>query len=195
MALKCSAIDAASKDTELNLEQIASQSISNLQFLLDTLKMPLAVGPISDEDYVILTTGYAQLEWDYGFSRYGNRSDKFEFCLKLLAGPLRHIPSGAAMCTFDEDTGVIEIHFVESFVKVDDVEHPLYGNMFMVTLWAVYLFGSAVGCQEIRIPEALNQKVADHYKKFGFKGDISLLSAPFATITDVVRRYITSKKQ
>nr|VXZ91998.1 Uncharacterised protein [Klebsiella pneumoniae] len=67
MALKCSAIDAASKDTELNLEQIASQSISNLQFLLDTLKMPLAVGPISDEDYVILTTGYAQLEWDYGF--------------------------------------------------------------------------------------------------------------------------------
>ncbi|END21004.1 hypothetical protein ECP03018678_5014, partial [Escherichia coli P0301867.8] len=41
----------------------------------------------------------------------------------------------------------------------------------MVTLWAVYLFGSAVGCQEIRIPEALNQKVADHYKKFGFKGD------------------------
>jgi len=183
------------KDKELNLEQIASLSISNLQMLLDNMKMPIAVGPINDEDYVILTSGFAQLEWDHGFSRYGNRDDKFEFCLKLLAGPLRHIPSGAALCTFDEDSGVIEIHFVESFVKDEDVGHPLYGNMFMITLWGVYLFGAAVGCTEIRIPEALNHKVANHYKKFGFEGDINLLSAPFATISDVVRRYITSNKQ
>lgn len=195
MTLKYSAIDAVSKDRELNLEQIASLSISNLQMLLDNMKLPLAVGPINDEDYAILTSGYSQLEWDNGFSSYGNRDDKFEFCLKLLAGPLRHIPSGAALCTFDEESGVIEIHFVESFVKQDDVSHPLYGNMFMITLWGVYLFGSAVGCTEIRIPESLNHKVACHYKKFGFEGDLNLLSAPFATISDVVRRYTTSKKK
>lgn len=178
----------------MNLEQIASLSISNLQMLLDNMKLELAVGPINREDYELLISGYSQLEWDYGFSKYGNRDDKFEFCLKLLTGPLRHIPSGAALCTFDEDAGVIEIHFVESFVKAHDVDNPLFGKMFLITLWGVYLFGSAVGCNEIRIPETLNQKVAAHYKKFGFEGDVNLLSAPFATISDVVRRYITSRK-
>ncbi|HDS1151331.1 TPA: hypothetical protein QDZ66_002084 [Pluralibacter gergoviae] len=62
--------------------------------------------------------------------------------------------------------------------------------MFTVTLWAVYLFGTAVDCQEIRIPEAVNQKVVDHYKKYGFEGNLNLLTAPFATLGDVVRRYI-----
>ncbi|MEI7409953.1 MULTISPECIES: hypothetical protein [Pectobacterium] len=178
----------------LNLEQIASLTISNLQLLLDSMKIPLAVGPISDEDYIILTSGFSQLEWDYGFCRYGNREDKFEFCLKVLAGPLRHIPSGAALCTFDEESGVIEIHFVESFVN-EDQGHPLYGQMFLITLWAVYLFGSAVDCKAIHIPDSLNQKVVDHYKKYGFSGNLTLLSAPFATIADVVRSYIEANKK
>ncbi|MGB8926396.1 MAG: hypothetical protein WCC49_05410 [Pantoea agglomerans] len=173
----------------MNLEQIANQSISNLQMLLEALEMPLAVGPITDEDFLILTSRFAELEWDYGFSNFGNRDDKFEFCLKLLEGQQKHIPSGAALCTFDEGTGVLDIHFVECFVR-DDPDHPLSGRMFLVTLFAVYLFGSAANCTEIRIPEPINQDVVDHYMKYGFSGNLDLLSAPFATIVSTVRSYI-----
>ncbi|GDD91517.1 hypothetical protein HmCmsJML293_01305 [Escherichia coli] len=178
---------------QLNYEQIASLTISNLQMLLDNLKIPLAVGPINQEDYIILTSGYSELEWGNGFCTYGNREEKFEFCIKLLAGPLKHIPAGAALCSYDEATRAIEIHFVESFVR-NDREHPLYGQMFTITLWAVYLFGSAVGCDEIRIHDAVNQKVVEHYKKYGFEGNLNLLTAPFATLGDVVRRYIKTTR-
>lgn len=173
----------------MNYEQIASLTLSNLQMLLDNLKVPLAVGPINEEDYRLLLTGYAELEWSYGFCSYGNKEEKFEFCLKLLSGPLMHIPAGAALCTYDEDKKIIEIHFVESFVR-DDKEHPLYGQMFTVTLWAVYLFGSAVGCEEIHIPDAVNQKVVDHYKKYGFTGNATLLTAPFAILGNVIQQRI-----
>lgn len=174
---------------QLNYEQIASLTLSNVQMLLDNMKVPLAVGPINQEDYIILTSGFSELEWSHGFCTYGNKDEKFEFCLKLLSGPMKHIPSGAALCVFDETTRSIEIHFVESFVR-DDKEHPLYGQMFTITLWAVYLFGSAVGCEEIKIPEAINQKVVDHYKKYGFEGNLNLLSAPFATLSDRIKQYI-----
>ena len=173
----------------MNYEQIASLTISNLQMLLDNLKIPLAVGPINQEDYMILTSGYSELEWGNGFCTHGNKDEKFEFCIKLLSGPLKHIPAGAALCTYDETNRSIEIHFVESFVR-GNKEHPLYGQMFTVTLWAVYLFGAAVGCEEIRIPDAVNQKVVDHYKKYGFEGNLNLLTARFATLGDVVRRHI-----
>lgn len=174
---------------KLNLEQIASLTLSNLQMLLDNLRIPLAVGPIKDEDFRLLTSGYAELDWDYGFSAFGNRDDKFEFCLKLLSGPLQHIPSGAAMCTYDQDSGVISVRFVESFVR-GEKDNPLYGKMFIITLWAVYLFGNSVDCKEVHIPDAINKKVMAHYQKYGFEGDLTLLTASFASIGDVIRSYI-----
>lgn len=177
----------------MNLEQIASLTLSNLQMLLESVKVPLAVGPISEEDYFILTTGYTELEWDFGFSRYGNRSDKFEFCLKLLTEPRKHIPAGAALCVYDEDADILQIHLVESFVR-DDTGHPLSGNMFIFTLFAAYLFGAAAGCKTVEIHDTLNEKVADYYRKYGFSGDIELLSASFATLSGVVKTYIDRMK-
>ena len=173
----------------MNYDQIASLTISNLQMLLDSLDIPLAVGPINQEDYMILTSGYSELEWSNGFCTHGNKEKKFEFCLKLLTGQLAHIPAGAVLCSYDDSTKCIEIHFVESFVR-DKKDHPLYGQMFTVTLWAVYLFGAAVGCESVHIPDTVNQKVAEYYKKYGFDGDTHLLTASFATLSDVVRRYI-----
>ncbi|WP_235330813.1 hypothetical protein [Pantoea agglomerans] len=189
MTLEYLNFNVAIRERELNLEQIASVSINNLQMLLEALEMPLAVGPIKDEDFLLLASRFAELEWDYGFSKFGNRDDKFEFCLKLLEGQQKHIPCGAALCTFDEQTGVLDIHFVECFVR-DDPGHPLTGNMFLVTLFAVYFFGFAAKCTEIRIPEPLNQDVVDYYKEYGFDGDLELLSAPFATIVSTVKSYI-----
>ncbi len=173
----------------MNYDQIAILTLNNLQMLLDNLRIPLAVGPINQEDYLILTSGFSELEWGNGFCMQGNKDEKFEFCLKLLSGPMKHIPAGAALCIYDETTESIEIHFVESFVR-DNKEHPLYGQMFTITLWAVYLFGAAVGCHQIRIHDAVNQKVVEHYRKFGFEGDVHLLSASFATLGDVVRQYV-----
>jgi len=168
-------------------------TLNNLQMLLDNLNLPLAVGPINDEDYQVLISGYSELEWEHGFSCYGNRGDKFEFCVKLLSGPLKNLPAGAALCTYDQTNSVLEIHFIESFVK-DKLDHPLYGRMFLVTLWAAYLFGTAAGCDEVKINEPINEKVVQHYKKFGFEGDMNVLSAPFANITDVLKRYAINNK-
>ncbi|MFP1923695.1 hypothetical protein [Lonsdalea quercina] len=173
----------------MNYEQIVALTMSNLQMLLDNLKIPLAVGPINDDDYTILTSGFTELEWGNGICTYGNKEEKFEFCLKLQTIPLSPIPSGAVLCTYDETAKAVKIHFVESFVR-DKKEHPLCGQMFTITLWAVYLFGSAVGeCEEVQILDVVNQKVADHYRKYGFSGDLSLLSVPFTKLTGAVNVY------
>lgn len=170
----------------MNYEQIVALTMSNLQMVLDNLELPLAVGPINRQDYELLITGYADLEWSNGFCTHGNKDEKFEFCLKLLPISLGQIPAGAVLCTYDEPTKTIKIHFVESFVR-GNKEHPLNGQMFIVTLWAVYLFGTALlECENIQIPDVINQKVMEYYKRYGFEGDMNLLTIPFTKLGDVV---------
>lgn len=64
----------------LTLDEIGQSVRNNIQLVIDHVGLPLAVGPISDEDYKILCGGYGELEWDYMLGAYGNSDDKYEFC-------------------------------------------------------------------------------------------------------------------
>lgn len=52
----------------LSLEEIGQSVRNNIQLILDNIQLPLAVGPISDDDYRILCGGFGQLEWDYALA-------------------------------------------------------------------------------------------------------------------------------
>ncbi|CNK27888.1 Uncharacterised protein [Yersinia frederiksenii] len=159
----------------MNLDQVASLTLNNVQMLLEQNGIPLAVGPISDRDFQALSTAYAELQWDYAFTTYGNREDKFEFCVKLIEDN-NPLPAGAAMCIYNIDDGTFDIHFVESFVR-NIPSHPLHGRMILITMWAAYLFCMAVDCQRINVIEPINTEVMALYAKLGFSGDLNYMSA------------------
>lgn len=69
----------------LSLEEIGQSVRNNIQLILDNIQLPLAVGPISDDDYKILCGGFGQLEWDYALATHGNDPSKFELCIKFVA--------------------------------------------------------------------------------------------------------------
>lgn len=68
----------------LTLDEIGQSVRNNIQLIIDHVGLPLAVGPLSDDDYKILCGGYGELEWDYALSTYGNSREKYEFCIKLV---------------------------------------------------------------------------------------------------------------
>ncbi|MCW7547054.1 hypothetical protein OO184_03600 [Photorhabdus sp. APURE] len=120
-----------------------------MQIIADELKLNLAVGDISDDDYRILSRGYGELNWDECLSRIGNREDKFEFCLKLVeCGNVQGPPSELALCTYSIDEESFEIHMIENFYR-DDAKHPLNGKMFQLTLMAAYYGFNMIKCSYI----------------------------------------------
>lgn len=172
---------------DLNLEQISSATLSNLQMLLDQQKLPLAVGPITDSDYQAMTTAFADLNWDFAFSQFGNSPEKFEFSVKLIEAT-SPLPAGAAMCTYNIEENSFHIQFVESFVRGVRT-HPLHGNMLIITMLAAYLFCSAVECDNVYVIEPMNAEVMKLYSTFGFSGNDILMTASIAQIREAVLRY------
>jgi len=171
----------------VNLEQISISTLNNVQMLLEQANLPLAVGPITDADFQAMMTNYAELNWDFAFAEYGNSPNKFEFCVKLVE-ERNPLPAGAAMCVYNVELNSFDIRFVESFVRNRD-DHPLHGRMLLVTLWATYLFCSAVDCDVINVIEPVNAEVMAHYKNFGFVGDTVLMTASRAQVKDAVLGY------
>ncbi|WP_431428698.1 hypothetical protein KP528_25260 [Escherichia coli O111:H8] len=46
----------------LTLDEIGQSVRNNIQLIIDHVGLPLAVGPLSDDDYKILCGGYGELE-------------------------------------------------------------------------------------------------------------------------------------
>ncbi|AKH62273.1 MULTISPECIES: hypothetical protein [Photorhabdus] len=175
-----------------NLEQIGHVVRNSMQIIVDELKLNLAVGDISDDDYRILSRGYGEINWDECLSRVGNREDKFEFCLKLVeCGNVQGPPSGLALCTYSIDEESFEIHMIENFYR-DDAKHPLNGKMFQLTLMAAYMFCKSAQGKYIRIIEPV-EEVISYYSSYGFnmmkcgyimEADIDTFETIFKTIKD-----------
>ncbi len=151
----------------LTIEDIGQSVRNNIQLVLDNFGLPLAVGPISDDDYKVLSGGFGELEWDYVLSTHGNSPDRYEFCIKLVNhGAMENVPSGAALCIFGVEEHTFNIHMIESFVR-DDPDHPLKGRMVLITLMSAYLFCMAVDCPVVRVIEPVHELRA-FYESFGF---------------------------
>lgn len=151
----------------LSLEEIGQSVRNNLQLILDSYGIKLAVGPVTDQDYKILSGGFGELEWDFGFSQHGNDPDKFEFCVKLVNTAVEAIPSGVSLSVYSIEERIFRIHMIESFVR-SDAEHPLKGRMVLLSLMAAYIFCMAVGAVEVHVVEPVPELV-EYYASFGFK--------------------------
>ncbi|NRA54416.1 MAG: hypothetical protein HRU23_09755 [Gammaproteobacteria bacterium] len=148
----------------MNIDQISSAVINSLQMILEQQGLDLKVGPISDHDYRILTSGYAELEWGWGFGQFGNSDDKFEFTVKIQQDG---VPDGAMLGEYDFNEKTLEIQFIESFIR-DNENHPLNGRMVMITLIASLLFISATDGDAVEIVGPTTKKLIDYYCGFGF---------------------------
>lgn len=151
----------------LTLEEIGQSVRNNIQLIIDSYGLPLAVGPISDDDYKILAGGFGELEWDFGLSQYGNSPDKYEFCIKLAHQGKEHTPpAGAALCIYDTTSSTFTIHMIENFERNDN-SHPLKGRMVSVVLMSAFIFSMAVGGDLVSIPDPVPE-LLDYYASFGF---------------------------
>lgn len=152
----------------LTLDEIGQSVRNNIQLVIDNYGLPLAVGPISNDDYKILSGGFGELEWDYALTTYGNSPGRYEFCIKLInQGVVQGIPAGAALCIYEVEDRTFRIHMIENFARDDD-EHPLKGRMVLITLMSAYLFCMAVECQLIHIVEPVPE-LLEFYASFGFR--------------------------
>lgn len=151
----------------LSLDEIGQSVRNNIQLVIDSVGVPLAVGPISDDDYRILSGGFGELEWDYALATYGNDPARYEFCIKFVNdGAIQGVPSGAAICVYGVEDKIFRIHMIENFTREDE-EHPLKGRMVLITLMSAYLFCMAVDCQTVYIMEPVPELV-EYYSSFGF---------------------------
>ena len=165
-------------------------TIEEIGLVLDNFGLPLAVGPISDDDYKVLSGGFGELEWDYVLSTHGNSPERYEFCIKLVNhGALENVPSGAALCIFEVEEHTFSIHMIESFVR-DDPEHPLKGRMVLITLMSAYLFCMAVDCPTVRVIEPVPE-LRDFYESFGFcmLACGFIMEAELSAIEDVFNKF------
>lgn len=152
----------------LTLEEIGQSVRNNIQLILDNVELPLAVGPISDDDYRILSGGFGQLEWDYALANQGNDPGKFELCIKFVSqGAVHGVPAGAALCVFDIQDHLFNIHMIERFT-CDEEDHPLNGRMVLITLMSAYMFCKAVECEHVQIVEPVAELIR-YYLSFGFE--------------------------
>lgn len=175
----------------LTLEEIGQSVRNNIQLVIDNFGLPLAVGPISDEDYRILSGGFGELEWDYALLEFGNDPDRYEFCIKLVSqGVIQGAPAGAAICVYGIEEDVFRIHIIERFSRLEEEEHPLKGRMVLITLMSAYLFCMAVGCKQVHIIEPVPELV-DYYTSFGFVMEKCgyIMSAPTETLQEAFIKF------
>lgn len=152
----------------MNFEQIVNSSISDFQMLMDSLSSSLAVGPITESDFILLSRGYGKINWDYVINKY-NPDDSFDFCFKLKEiDCCSSVLSGAFISSFILEKETLEIYGIENFS--DDV---LKGKMFLYSLFACLIFMKKLDGKYIKLVdvEEGNNALRDYYRRFGFIED------------------------
>lgn len=152
----------------MNFEQIVNSSISDFQMLMDSLSSSLAVGPITEPDFILLSRGYGRIDWDYVISKY-NPDESFDFCFKLKHIDCRSsVLEGAFISSFILEKETLEIYGIENFSS--DV---LKGKMFLYSLFACLIFMKKLDGKYIKLVdvEKGNSALRDYYRQFGFTED------------------------
>ena len=153
----------------MNFEQIVSSSISDFQMLMDSLSSSLAVGPISDQDFIVLSRGYGQINWDYVISKH-DPNDSFDFGFKLKGiGCHSGVLLGAFLSSFIPKDETLEIYGIEHF----DNDSVLKGKMFLYSLFACLIFMKKLDGKYIKLVdvEEGNNALRGYYRQFGFVED------------------------
>lgn len=164
---------------DMNINQVKSTAYGALQHYMEANNLPIAVGPISDNDWSFLERGFGELNWGPQLTMYGNGDEAVSLAFKLL--PSQLALDGAVMGRYIAEQEVLEIHLIESFVRTS-VNHPLHGTLFMFTMVFSFLFIRAIGGAEIRLVEPC-QELLGFFTRFEFElaeidGSICLTITP-----------------
>ena len=165
----------------MNFEQIVSSSISDFQMLMDSLSSSLAVGPISDQYFIVLSRGYGRINWDYVISKH-DPNDSFDFGFKLKdVGCHSGVLLGAFLSSFIPKDETLEIYGIEHFdndsvlkgIEHFDNDSVLKGKMFLYSLFACLIFMKKLDGKYIKLVdvEEGNNALRGYYRQFGFIED------------------------
>lgn len=170
----------------MNVQQIKKSILSGFQHFISESFDTIAVGELSESDWVFLSRGYGELFWDHGLTTYGNSENKFDVVFKTLPCPSNL--DAVILGVYEPDAGILEVHFIESFVRASEA-HPLCHKVMMLSVVVMFLFISAAGGTEVRLVDT-NEELVDFYSKFGFKpigGDKSLsVSASYQDLCQIL---------
>ncbi|OMQ22169.1 hypothetical protein [Serratia oryzae] len=176
----------------LSFHEIAEQTRNALQLLIDRMGLDLAVGPLKETDYRLLSSGmYGELNWEWGISQYTGKANSIDLCFKILSEQEGY-PAGIALCAFRLDTQTFEIYMIENFVR-DDEGHPLYKRMALFTFMGAYIFTDAIKGEQVVISEP-DPELRWYYEKFGFENDADCAYRMTCTL-DKLRDNITNPER
>lgn len=151
----------------MKFEQIVSSTICDLQVLIEGIDVPLAVGPISDENFTILSKGYGLINWDYIITERYSAYESFDFCFKLKKVSVNsNILLGAFISSYKMNDEILEIYGIENFSN----EEPMKGKMFLYSLFVFFIFMKKIDGKYIRLVDVdvNNDTLRNYYKRFGF---------------------------
>lgn len=149
----------------MKIQQIKSAAINALQHWADEMQLNIGVGPIGEDDWIILSRGYGELNWETGLTKLANSNETFDIVFKSL--PKLSAIDAAILGRYDQPSEVLELHFIESFVR-GVAKHPLRGRVFMLSILSAYLFVSAAGGKEVHLVDPFEETVG-YYEQFGFQ--------------------------
>ncbi|CAM4182344.1 hypothetical protein SENE111051_13585 [Serratia nematodiphila] len=153
----------------LSIQEVVEQTRNALQMLIDRMGLNLAVGPLKESDYRLLSSGmFGELNWEWGISKYTGQENSVDLCFKILSVKEEY-PAGIALCAYRTDTQAFEIYMIENFVRDQD-GHPLCKRMALFTFMGAFIFTDAVEGSHIIIDEP-DEALRDYYSQFGFEDD------------------------
>lgn len=181
----------------MNFAQIRALVSGTMQLYVDSVGMEIEVGEISDDDYKLLTSGYAELNWDYGISKHGNADNRVEMTFKFRKANSK-LPDAAFLGIYDLSTESLEVQLLESFTR-GDKSNPITGRATILTLIASYFFLAAVEGLSLSFVDVDGEELIAFYERFGFSREESIagtnmiisiidLTNTFARIADTLQQ-------
>ena len=155
----------------LNLSQVYSNALCNLQLIVDKLDMEVAVGPFNNDDWLFLASGYSLLNWENIITLYANEENAIDFCVKFRDNTNSAL-LGASICVCDLKEKTFNVHCIERFSR-SDVNCKLKGRMVFLVLSLVFLMSFSIKIERIRLIDVDNNAISliNYYKTFCFDSD------------------------
>jgi len=151
----------------IDLEKVRDDVISFMKDFIEESGLPLKVSRIDDGIYrQIQQLKTSEIEWDWAI-QFLNKKQHFDLAIGIQ---LNDSVDGIAIGIYQQDSEILEIQAVESFVRFDE-DHPLRGRMVELTVIAATYFVTLVEGKGVHIIDPLDARLVTHYEMFGFTVD------------------------
>lgn len=155
----------------LNLEHVYNNALCSLRLLIKKLDLNVAVGPFNYNDWMCLTCGHSELNWDHFITCYSSKDNAIDFCVKFK-DDTKNVILGASISVCDLEEKSFNIYCIERFSRNSD-DCILKGRMVFLVLSLAFLISLSMKMERIRLIDVDNKaySLIDYYKTFGFDSD------------------------